>query len=46
MLIMIPAFDQPPRTTGDGVRIATIGLDFVYGYPLGANGWTLLVVSE
>lgn len=28
--------------TGDGVRIATIGLDFVYGYPLGANGWTLL----
>lgn len=28
--------------TGDGLRIATIGVDFVYGYPLGANGWTLL----
>lgn len=28
--------------TGDGLRMATIGVDFVYGYPLGANGWTLL----
>lgn len=28
--------------TGDGLRIATIDLDFVYGYPLGANGWTFL----
>lgn len=28
--------------TGDGLRIATVGLDFVYGYPLGANGWTFL----
>lgn len=28
--------------TGDGLRIATINLDFVYGYPLGANGWTFL----
>lgn len=28
--------------TGDGLRVATIGVDFVYGYPLGANGWTLL----
>jgi hypothetical protein len=27
---------------GDGLRVATIGVDFVYGYPLGANGWTLL----
>ena len=28
--------------TGDGLRVATIGVDFVYGYPLGSNGWTLL----
>ena len=28
--------------TGDRFRIATINVDFVYGYPLGANGWTLL----
>ncbi len=28
--------------TGDGLRIATINVDFVYGYPLGANGWTLI----
>ncbi len=27
---------------GDGLRVATIGVDLVYGYPLGANGWTLL----
>lgn len=27
--------------TGDGYRIATINMDFVYGYPL-ANGWTFL----
>ena len=27
--------------TGDWLRTATIGLDFVYGYPL-SNGWTLL----
>lgn len=28
--------------TGDGLRIATINVDFVYGYPLGGNGWTFL----
>ena len=28
--------------TGQGLRIATINMDFVYGYPLGANGWTFL----
>ena len=28
--------------TGDGLRIATINLDLVYGFPLGANGWTLI----
>jgi hypothetical protein len=28
--------------TGDSLRIATINLDFVYGYPLGSNGWTFL----
>jgi hypothetical protein len=28
--------------TGDGLRVATVGMDFVYGYPLGSNGWTLL----
>lgn len=27
--------------TGDWLRTATIGVDFVYGYPLN-NGWTLL----
>lgn len=27
---------------GEGLRIATINVDLVYGYPLGANGWTLL----
>ncbi|MEZ5292262.1 MAG: hypothetical protein R2745_14375 [Vicinamibacterales bacterium] len=27
--------------TGQGLRIATINMDFVYGYPLGSNGWTL-----
>ncbi|MGE0814290.1 MAG: hypothetical protein AB7O28_06945 [Vicinamibacterales bacterium] len=27
--------------TGQGLRIATVNVDFVYGYPLGANGWTL-----
>jgi hypothetical protein len=27
--------------TGDWLRTATIGLDFVYGYPLN-NGWTLI----
>ena len=27
--------------TGDWLRTGTIGLDFVYGYPL-SNGWTLL----
>ena len=27
---------------GQGLRIATINVDLVYGYPLGANGWTLL----
>ncbi len=27
---------------GDGLRIANLGVDFVYGYPLGANGWTFL----
>ncbi len=28
--------------TGQGLRIGTINLDLVYGYPLGANGWTFL----
>ena len=28
--------------TGEGLRIATINVDLVYGYPLGANGWTLV----
>ncbi len=28
--------------TGDGLRIANISVDMVYGYPLGANGWTFL----
>ena len=28
--------------TGDGLRIANITVDLVYGYPLGANGWTFL----
>ncbi len=28
--------------TGDGFRIANISMDLVYGYPLGANGWTFL----
>ncbi len=27
---------------GQGLRIATINVDLVYGYPLGANGWTFL----
>lgn len=27
---------------GAGLRIANIGLDFIYGYPLGSNGWTFL----
>lgn len=27
---------------GQGLRVATIGVDFVYGYPLGGNGWTLV----
>jgi len=27
---------------GNGLRIANIGVDFVYGYPLGNNGWTFL----
>jgi hypothetical protein len=27
---------------GDGLRIANIGVDLVYGYPLGGNGWTFL----
>lgn len=28
--------------TGQGLRIGTINLDAVYGYPLGGNGWTLI----
>lgn len=28
--------------TGNGLRIANIGVDFIYGYPLGGNGWTFL----
>jgi hypothetical protein len=28
--------------TGEGYRIAAINLDFVYGFPLGASGWTLV----
>ncbi len=28
--------------TGDGLRIAAINLDLVYGFPLGASGWTLI----
>ncbi|MGE0363145.1 MAG: hypothetical protein AB7H93_20325 [Vicinamibacterales bacterium] len=28
--------------TGDGYRIGTIGLDFIYGIPLGGSGWTLI----
>lgn len=28
--------------TGDGYRIGTIGVDFIYGIPLGASGWTLI----
>ena len=28
--------------TGDGLQIANITVDLVYGYPLGANGWTFL----
>ena len=28
--------------TGDGYRIGTIGLDFIYGIPLGTSGWTLI----
>ena len=28
--------------TGDGLRIANISVDMIYGYPLGANGWTFL----
>jgi hypothetical protein len=28
--------------TGEGFRIATINVDFVYGLPLGASGWTLV----
>jgi len=28
--------------TGEGLRLGTINLDLVYGYPLGANGWTLV----
>jgi len=27
---------------GQGLRIATINVDLVYGFPLGANGWTFL----
>ena len=34
-----PAIDG---ATGDGLRIANISVDLVYGYPLGANGWTFL----
>jgi hypothetical protein len=28
--------------TGEGFRIATINVDFVYGLPIGASGWTLV----
>ncbi|MFN7980020.1 MAG: hypothetical protein U0P30_17945 [Vicinamibacterales bacterium] len=28
--------------TGDRLRIGTVNLDFVYGYPLSGNGWTLI----
>jgi hypothetical protein len=28
--------------TGDGFRIATINVDFVYGLPLGGSSWTLV----
>ncbi len=28
--------------TGEGFRIATINVDFVYGLPLGGSGWTLV----
>ncbi len=28
--------------TGEGVRIATINFDFIYGFPLGASGWTFV----
>lgn len=28
--------------TGEGLRLGTVNFDLVYGYPLGANGWTLL----
>lgn len=28
--------------TGNGLRIANLGVDFIYGYPLGGNGWTFL----
>ena len=28
--------------TGEGYRIATINVDFVYGLPLGGSGWTLV----
>lgn len=28
--------------TGQGLRIGTINLDAVYGYPLGGNAWTLI----
>ena len=27
--------------TGQGLRIASINIDFVYGFPLGLSGWTL-----
>ena len=27
---------------GEDLRIGTINLDLVYGYPLGGNGWTLI----
>ena len=28
--------------TGEGLRLAAINLDVVYGFPLGATGWTLI----
>ena len=28
--------------TGEGIRIATINFDFIYGFPLGASGWTFV----
>jgi hypothetical protein len=28
--------------TGDGYRIGGINFDFIYGFPLGASGWTLI----